>query len=460
MSTETPEGSALSDVSVPRDRFFWRPAEPLGALARRLAARDEASDAYLDELEERFGRSEAEVLSMVPEKGRFERLRRDLTALRRLYPDRNRRPPLFAVPVAVKDVIHVEGFETRAGSTLPAAELAGAEAPCIRDLRTAGALLLGKAACTELAYFAPGPTRNPHHLDHTPGGSSSGSAAAVAAGLAPLALGTQTIGSVARPAAFCGVVGFKPTYGRVSTRGVVPLATSLDHVGWLTSDSDGVALAARVLVSDWNVTAEDAADARRPLVAVAEGPHLERVEPDALAAFDQQLERAARGGVTLSRLRLMEDFDDIEARHRQLLAADFYRSHRQLYERHGDRLHPTTRELLERGKGVDGEAVQRAREGCDRLRWQLEASMDAHGVDLLIAPSATGPAPLGLGSTGDPILNLPFSHAGLPTLTLPAGLLPTSGGYSMPIAVQLVARFGRDESLLAWGNALERIFRG
>ena len=160
------------------------------------------------------------------------------------------------MPVGVKDIFHAAGFETRAGSQLPPELLTGPEADAVGRLRAAGCLILGKTVTTEFAYYEPEPTRNPHNLAHTPGGSSSGSAAAVAAGLAPLALGTQTIGSVIRPAAFCGIVGFKPSYGRISPEGLIFFSPSLDHVGLFTQDVAGMSLAAAVLCE--NLGAGDA----------------------------------------------------------------------------------------------------------------------------------------------------------------------------------------------------------
>ncbi len=162
---------------------------------------------YLGDLEEHFQEREPDVLAFVPEDSRFKRLRREVRTLLAEYPDPAKRPELFGVPVGIKDIFHVDGFVTRAGSEVPAELLQGAEAESVRRLKAAGALIMGKTVTTEFAYFAPGPTRNPYNPAHTPGGSSSGSAAAVGAGLCPLALGTQTVGSITRPAAFSGAVG-------------------------------------------------------------------------------------------------------------------------------------------------------------------------------------------------------------------------------------------------------------
>jgi Asp-tRNA(Asn)/Glu-tRNA(Gln) amidotransferase A subunit family amidase len=184
----------------------------LATLLSDLKQDDRALWAYLDKLETRLATVEPHVHAFVPEVGRFERLRREAQALLVRYPDPTERPPLFGLLLGVKDIFHVDGLPTQAGSQLPLDVLAGEESAVVTAMRQAGALVLGKTVTAEFAYFAPGPTRNPHNLAHTPGGSSSGSAAAVAANLCPVALGTQTIGSVNRPAAFCGWwVSSRPT---------------------------------------------------------------------------------------------------------------------------------------------------------------------------------------------------------------------------------------------------------
>ena len=241
------------------------------SLIAALRTGDENLPDYLDRLEARFNEWEPRVLAFVPEEGRFARLRREARRLLDRYPDGASRPPLFGLPIGVKDIFHVNGSVTRAGSRLPAELLQGSEAECVSILRRAGALLLGKTVTTEFAYFAPGPTRNPRHLEHTPGGSSSGSAAAVAAGLCPFAFGTQTIGSISRPAAFCGVVGFKPSHGRVSARGVIPLSETHDHVGFFTNDVAGAETMAAHLCENWR---ESASEDRRPVLGIPNGPYL------------------------------------------------------------------------------------------------------------------------------------------------------------------------------------------
>src|SRR6266540_7274193 len=207
---------------------------------------------HVDALLDRIEALDPVLLALLPEPGRRQRLHADAAELLARHPDPGDRLPLFGALVGIKDVLRVDGLPTSAGSSLPADDLAGAESAAVRSLRAAGALLLGKTRTAEFAYAAPGPTRNPYDPDHTPGGSSHGSAAGVAAGFFPLSLGTQTIGSIIRPAAFCGVAGFVPTYGRIPVDGTLHVSRSLDRVGPFAGDAAGILLAAAALISRWH----------------------------------------------------------------------------------------------------------------------------------------------------------------------------------------------------------------
>ncbi len=222
------------------------------------------------------------------------------------------RPPLHGVPVGVKDIVRVDGLPTRAGSALPPEELGGPQAVVVDRLCAAGALIAGKTVTAEFAVTAPGPTRNPHNPAHTPGGSSSGSAAAVAAGMVPLAIGTQTVGSMIRPAAYCGVTGFKPTYGRIPVDGVIPNAVSFDTLGCYATDVAGVALAASVLLDGWHAPRPEAAE-RRPVLGIPTGPYLERAGEEALRAFKEQKELLRAAGYRVREVPVMDDFEQIVA---------------------------------------------------------------------------------------------------------------------------------------------------
>ncbi|HEV7505844.1 MAG TPA: amidase [Thermoanaerobaculia bacterium] len=409
------------------------------------------TDRDLDALASIFAEREPDVLAFLPEEGRFERLRRDWEALERRWPDPARRPPLFGVPVGVKDIFHVAGFETRGGSRLPPEELKGPEAASVTALREAGALILGKTVSTEFAFFAPGPTRNPWNPEHTPGGSSSGSAAAVGAGLCPLALGTQTIGSIMRPAAFCGAVGFKPSYERISREGIIPLAPSLDHIGFFTPDVAGAMRAASVLCRDWLVVKP----ARKPRLGVPEGPFLERASGEGLVHFRQVCHRLADAGFEIVHVPALPDFGEIVERHFRITAAEMARVHRDWFARFGDLYAEKTAELIRRGQTVTDDELERDLDDREELRDVLTAHMDDHRVDLWISPPALGAAPRGLDSTGDPVMNVPWSQAGMPAVCLPAG----RNANGLPLGLQVSSRWWTDESLLCWAADLENTLR-
>lgn len=387
------------------------------------------------------------VEAMLPEPGRLGRLRTEAGALQARFPDPADRPPLYGVLVAVKDIFHVSGFVTRAGAEVPPDLFAGTEAAVVSLLRDAGALILGKSVTTEFAYFEPGPTRNPHNPAHTPGGSSSGSAAAVAAGYCALALGTQTIGSVTRPAAFCGIVGFKPTLDRLPTQGLVYFSRTIDHVGLFTQDVAGMALAASVLCRDWR---GDFVRGVLPVLGVPVGPYLDQAEPEALAAFEKQVVLLEETGCQVKRIPVLADIKALNHLHRQMVFAEFAREHAEIYAQHAGLYRPRTAEIIEIGRKVSEEELAAARANCTTLRAQLEAQMVEARIDLWVCPAACGPAPAGIHATGDPNMSLPWTHCGMPVVNLPAGY----SDNRLPLSLQFIAPFGADEALLSWAQVL------
>jgi Asp-tRNA(Asn)/Glu-tRNA(Gln) amidotransferase A subunit family amidase len=396
---------------------------------------------------DRTERLDPDIEALLPEPDRRSRLRSEAKAIQARYPDPRKRPSLYGSLVAVKDIFHVSGFVTRAGSVIPPELFAGPEAVCVKMLRNAGALILGKSVTTEFAYFEPGPTRNPHNLSHTPGGSSSGSAAGVAAGLCNLSLGTQTIGSVIRPAAFCGVIGFKPTLGRIPTEGLVYFSRTLDQVGFFTQDLAGTELAASVLCRPWRCVP---APASLPVLGVPTGPYLQQAEPEGLEAFEQHLSRLEAAGCKIKRVPALSNIADLNTLHRRLVFAEFAREHAEIYAMHAPLYRKRTAEIIEIGKKVSDQELVRARANCSALRKELETTMARAGIDLWVTPSAPGPAPEGIHATGDPNMNLPWTHAGMPAVTLPAG----KAKNGLPLGLQFVAPVGADEQLLAWCQVL------
>ncbi|MGB6849548.1 MAG: amidase [Thermoanaerobaculia bacterium] len=428
-----------------------RDTRPIARAALTAEARDLLGT--LDLLENHFAREEPPIQAFVPEEDRFARLRRDAEELFTRFPSSEERPPLFGVAIGIKDIFHVEGLPTRAGSDLPVEELAGDEADCVTALKGAGALVLGKTVTTEFAYFAPGPTRNPRHLEHTPGGSSSGSAAAVAAGLCPLALGTQTIASISRPASYCGIVGFKPSYDRISRQGVIPLSPSLDHIGILAADVELATRVAGLLCSDWQESRRSSVAGRRPVLGIPEGPYLEHASAKGLEHFRRTCKLLEDAGYMVRSVMTLADFPVVQERHLTIMAAEAAQVHAEWYKRFWELYDTRTRDLIERGTGILAAKLEEALAGRQRLQSELADIAAANEIDLWISPAATGPAPAGLESTGDPIMSLPWSQAGLPTVCLPTG--DTLSG--MPMGLQVAAGWYQDEELLAWAAEMEEV---
>ncbi len=406
--------AAMSDGTI---REYYR------ALCHRIEAADEAIQAFVSGTFD-HGRIAAQVEDCLVR-----------------YPEPSARPPLFAVPVGIKDIFHCDGFTTRCGSRLPPELFQGPQAETVSRLKAAGAVVMGKAATTEFAYFAPAATRNPANPAHTPGGSSSGSAAGVAAGFFDYALGTQTVGSVIRPAAYCGVVGFKPSLGRVSTDGVVPFSATVDHVGVFCPSAEALPVVMAVLDSTWQPSPEPAG----MRLGIPRGPFLNQAGDQALAAFEAQMNRLADAGIAIADVPVLEDIRDLNTRHNELIAAEIARVHAPWFETHRDLYRPKTRTIIIAGQAVDDTALTGLRASCTELRSALGEVMRTAGIDAFVSPSADGEAPEGLATTGRPLMNLPWTHAGMPALSLPAGTGP--GG--LPLGVQLVGGFGKDERLAA-----------
>jgi Asp-tRNA(Asn)/Glu-tRNA(Gln) amidotransferase A subunit family amidase len=437
---------------MPVNSSFVSPVS-LAALTENVRTGKQRLQDVINEACDRIELLDLQVRAVLPEAGRRDRLLAEAAQLADLYPDPESRPSLYGALVGVKDIISVNGFETRAGSALPAVEFEMPEASAITVCRNAGALILGKTVTTEFAMREPGSTTNPHDLGHTPGGSSSGSAAGLAAGYFPLSFGTQTIGSVLRPAAFCGVVGYKPSYERISRDGIVLYSRSVDHVGMFTADAASMRRAASVVCNGWEPERASAIDLNpdaMPTIGVTEGPYLDQASPEGIAAMEQALELMEAAGARIVRLQMFEDIEQIAARHRALIAAEFAEAHAERWPRYAWLYRPASATHVEEGQLVPAEIAEEARHSRLELRSRLTELMNEHELDLLASVPALGAAPRGLGATGDPAMNLPWTHSGLPAVTLPAG----SNEQGLPLSIQLAARFEEDERLLAWAERL------
>jgi Asp-tRNA(Asn)/Glu-tRNA(Gln) amidotransferase A subunit family amidase len=400
---------------------------------------------YIDQLCDHIEAHDPSIEALLPEPARRARLRAEALALQTRFPDPGSRPALFGVPVGVKDIFHVDGFETRAGSALPARLFAGPEAVAVSRLKAHGALILGKTVATEFAFSEPGPTRNPHRHTHTPGGSSSGSAAAVAAGFAPLALGTQTIGSVSRPASFCGVTGFKPSYGRIPVTGCVPFSMSVDHVGFFAPDLESVHLIASLLCDDWQPERQRAPLPDRLTVGVVTGAYLDEADTEMRGAVEREKARLVAAGYRICEVDLFPDWARLVETHYELIAAEKADVHRSWFMAHRHLYRPGTLALIERGWSADPARVHSAQAGRLTERARIEQIMHEQGIHCWLTPAATGSAPEGLAHTGSPLMNLPWSYTGLPSLSIPGGTCATG----LPLGLQWVGGFGMDEQLLA-----------
>lgn len=418
---------------------------PLDDAARSLRTGDQCPREYLAALWERVDEIDAELQSFVPEAGRRDRVAAELAAVEDEYAEE--RPSLYGIPVGVKDIFNVRGVLTRGGSDVPAHVLTGPEAGVVDRLRAAGAVVMGKTVTTEFAYTAPGPTRNPHNLDHTPGGSSSGSAAGVAAGLFPLAIGSQTGGSVIRPAAFCGVVGFKPTHDRIPTDGVLPLSGALDTVGFFTQDVAGMQRAAPVVCDDWEPRRDPVFD---PTLGVPADAYLDQASQEGRELFETHLETLAAAGYEIQRTDLFAAASRISEQHQTLMKAESALAHHEWFDAHGDAYREQTADFIADGRAVTAGELASARAEQRRLRETVTATMADAGIDAWVTPAAPGPAPEGIESTGNSIMNRFWTYVGVPAATVPAG----TASNGLPVGLQCTAAPGEGESLLAWAADL------
>lgn len=358
--------------------------------------------------------------------------------------------PLHGVPVGVKDIFDTKDMPTENGSALHAGRRPAADATIVAQLRAAGAVIMGKTVTTEFALYAPGKTRNPHDPARTPGGSSSGSAAAVAAGMVPLAIGSQTKGSVIRPAAFCGIYGYKPTHGLISRHNVLDLSRALDHVGAFARDIGDMALLAEAIMgfdghdpdmrpgAAPDLVAAAAAPPEPPRLAFVETPVWPRADEDTKAAF-RTLARSL--GAHVATVDLPPAFAAADDWHATILCGDLARGFTAEYEAGRDRLSPRLRDMIELGRALEAGARERALENVAMLRQALGEVFGRY--DAILTPAAPGEAPLGLETTGDPAFCTIWTLCGVPAMTLPI----LEGANGMPMGAQLVANRGEDARL-------------
>ncbi len=351
--------------------------------------------------------------------------------------------PLHGVPFAVKDVIDSSELPTEYGApAIHGGHRPERDAACVAAMRRAGAVLMGKTVSTEFATFQPGKTRNPHNPGHTPGGSSSGSAAAVGASMVPIAFGNQTAGSLIRPAAFCGVVGLKPTHGTVDLTGILPLEPSFDTLGYMARSVDDVGLFYDIVRGAAPAAPADG-PGRAPRVGLCRTHHWKKADAVCREAVERAAARFSDLGAEVAEIDLPDDFAAIPDSHRVILNAGLTQSLARQYADSRDRLSERLRGMIEEGLGYDEATLEAARTHARACR---AAAGDAFGeCDVLLTPSAPGEAPEGLGMTGDPIFQTTWTLLHLPCVTLPFA----TGPRGLPIGVQLIGSRGEDSAVLA-----------
>ena len=368
---------------------------------------------------------------------------------------------LHGVPVGIKDIIDTADMPTENGTVIHKGRTPREDAAVVRMLRAAGAVILGKTVTTECAYFNPGKTRNPHNPEHTPGGSSSGSAAAVGAGMVPLALGSQTAGSVIRPAAFCGVYGFKPTHGLIPRSGILMLSRTLDHVGLFSRNLEDLALLLEQLQgydeSDPDTRPRARIDFQKialeeppldPMFAFIKTPHWERADADTKEAFAELQETL---GKNVEEVELFPSAVEAWDWHRTIMEAEMAVNLEPLWLAGKDKLSEKLRGLIERGRDTKALEHQRALRRIGPAVESLD-ELFMQRYDAILTAPALGTAPKGLGSTGDPVFCSIWTLLGMPAITLPL----MQGENGLPLGVQLVGRKGYDARLLRTARWLEK----
>ena len=357
--------------------------------------------------------------------------------------------PLRGISVGVKDLIDVAGIPTRAGSSTTSADPALADAPCVARLRELGAVVQGKTVTTEFGYFAPGPTRNPFAIDHTPGGSSSGSAAAVGAGTLPLALGTQTAGSLTRPASFCGAAGMVFAHGTTDLAGVCGLSESLDSLGMLTRTvSDLAYVYSSFTGRELQPNSTDSINT----VFVWDGTALGDIEPPMARLIEQVPTLLREAGRATERLEWDDQVRELARDHLTVMAHEAAITLDAVYNQHSRTLSDPLRQLIDDGRNTSEGDRDAALDRRERARAQL---VDRIGRSIIVGPAALGPAPAGLAATGSPVLSRPWQLLGAPVVTVP-GARTVAG---LPLGLQLIGHPGHEGELFDVAIALEAVLR-
>lgn len=362
----------------------------------------------------------------------------------------SRQTPLHGIPLGVKDLVDTAALTTTYGSPIYRGHKPKKDAVCVKTLVAGGAVVLGKTVSTEFAYFSPGPTSNPHAPAHTPGGSSSGSAAAVADGQATIAIGTQTAGSVIRPAVYCGVAGYKGSNGWAPLDGVKPLSPTLDTLGFFARAVADFDLIRRAFGAKPIPGLAEAATAPPPRIAFCRTSHWALADEDTKRMFERVVVKLSKAGARIGQYDAPPEFDGLNDAQIAIMAKEATRALAGERERHADQLSDKLKDLLDRGDKVGVREETAAKALTTKCRNLLAQAF--RDFDLILTPAATGAAPAGLDATGDPVFCRAWTLLGNPCLALPAG----TAANGLPLGVQLVGRMGEDAETIraaAWVEA-------
>ncbi len=360
---------------------------------------------------------------------------------------RQLKSPLWGIPVGIKDIMETAGMRTTMGSRIYRKYVPQRDATCVAMLKTAGAIIAGKTETTEFAYYSPGRTRNPHATNHTPGGSSMGSAVAVSQHMVPLALGTQTAGSVIRPAAYCGVTGYKASHGTVSLAGVFGFAQSLDTIGFFVRKVNDLTVVRHTLLG----TPVELPNLPQPIrIGFVKTPHWQMADADQRQLLEQVCDYLADKQFAIDEIEVESEDQSLTQAQMKIMAYEGCRSLCAEYVMHSDKMSEQIKALIKLGHETSFDAYQEAQKIS--ATWRENLQQIFHQYDALITPSAPGEAPRGLDSTGDPIFNRIWTLLKVPCIHLPVGL-----GYNgLPLGIQLIGPYHQDDRLINVAHQVEK----
>jgi aspartyl-tRNA(Asn)/glutamyl-tRNA(Gln) amidotransferase subunit A len=430
-------------------------AEASSAMAKRELTPSQLLNSCLERINALEGKIKAWTL--IDQEGTLATAKRLDQELSRGQP----RGPLHGIPIGVKDIIYTAGLRTEAGSKSWAGFVPDYDATVVTRLKEAGAIILGKTHTTEFAYFDPAPTCNPWNTRHTPGGSSSGSAAALAAGMCLASLGSQTLGSVLRPGAFNGIVGFKPNYGRISAYGVVPVSWNLDHMGIFTRTVEDNALVFQAIAGydpkyrySLNEPVPDCLsrleNKKTPRIGLVKQYFFDHADEEMRRHTEEVVAHLQRVGANIREIKSPADFAAIYETGRLIMTVEAAAYHQESFAQRKDQYRPAITKLVKGGFKIPATKYSRALQA--RLEYRIEIEPLFHQVEALLTPGAVGAAPKGLISTGNPVMQAPWTVMGLPAISLPTGL----NQEGLPLAIQLVGPPKGEDHLLAVAQWCEK----